>query len=42
MYYDGVVLSDEKVFGTINERGYKYLGVLEGADIIYAELRRCR
>ena len=31
---EGIVLPDEQMMGEVDENGYKYLGVLEGADIM--------
>ena len=31
---EGIVLPDGQMMGEVDENGYKYLGVLEGADII--------
>ena len=31
---EGIVLPDGQMMGKVDENGYKYLGVLEGADII--------
>lgn len=37
---EGVVLPDGKIMGEVDECGYKYLGVLEGADIMQMEMKQ--
>ena len=37
--YDGIVLPDGQVIKEVDEKGYKYLGVLEGAGIKTREMK---
>ena len=37
---EGIVLPDGQVMGEVDENGYKYLGVLEGADIMQKEMKK--
>ena len=37
--FEGIVLPDGQIMGKVDENGYKYLGVLKGADIMQ-EIRR--
>ena len=36
---EGIVLPDGQMMGEVDENGYKYLGVLEGADIMQKEMK---
>lgn len=37
---EGIVLPDGQIMGEMDESGYKYLGVLEGADIMQKEMKQ--
>ena len=39
MRCEGIALSDGGVMKKVDETGYKYLGVLEGADIMQRQIK---
>ena len=39
VHCEGIVLPDGQMMGEVDENGYKYLGVLEGADIMQKEMK---